>query len=146
MGRCFEHLPGPWLCRELGWELPRMLASTPLSVWHQPLARGCGPGGQVAFAHAASLTLWSQVKMEVGWQTQSLSLTLRSRCRQPCPRHPGLLAFRPSSPSYFDFANPRASFLLFVIQGFGDMISDLQRSCENNTKNSWMRFTQLLER
>lgn len=44
-----------------------MVASAPVLVWLQPLARGCGPGGQVAFAHAASLTLRSQVKMEVDW-------------------------------------------------------------------------------
>lgn len=102
--------------------VPRMLASAPVSVWLQPLARGCGPGGQVAFAHAASLTLWSQVKMEVGWLVPDAP-------EQALAAMPmallGSLAFRPSRPSYFYFPSPSTSFSSSVIQVFGDLTSGL---------------------
>lgn len=67
MDVCFEICQAPGFLQGARLGIPRMLASAPVSVWLQPLARGCGPEGQVAFAHAASLTLWSQVKMEVDW-------------------------------------------------------------------------------
>ena len=60
------------------------------SVWLQPLAHGHEPGGQVAFACAASLILWSPVKMKVAWQTQCLSLTLHASAGSHAHGPPGL--------------------------------------------------------
>lgn len=45
---CLRSAPSP--PRDVG-------VHSPLSLWFQPRARGCGPGGQVAFAHVASPTL-----------------------------------------------------------------------------------------
>lgn len=61
VGFCVPGRP-PRLCGELAQGSPPRLASTPLSAWLQPLTRGCGPRGQVAFARAASWTLWSSVE------------------------------------------------------------------------------------
>lgn len=64
------------------------------------------------------------------------------QCWQPCPRPSGTpWPFVQALPPLFYFSNPSVSFLFFVMQAVRDIISDLQESCGNNTKNSWMRFT-----